>query len=181
MNICFTGNRPDKLGGYDWDSQKNIRIMLKLLREVENIIITKKDEKFHFICGGALGIDQMAFHICNKLKEKYPGKIYLELAIPFKDQPNKWFSEIDINRYNLHKNQADIITYVDELEDYKFNRVPIGSYHVAKLQIRNKYMVDNSDLIIAVWNTSSGGTKNCVNYAKNCNKEIISIDTREIS
>lgn len=180
MNICFTGNRPNKLGGYNWDNPKNMKIMLKLLKKVESIIENNKDEKFHFICGGALGIDQMSFHICNKLKEKYPGKIILEMAIPFKDQPNAWFNEVDINRYILHKNQADIITYVDELENYKFDRVPTGVYHPAKLQIRNKYMVDNSDLVIAVWDTSPGGTKNCVNYAKKHNKNIISIDTREI-
>lgn len=180
MNICFTGNRPNKLGGYDWNNPKNMRIMLKLLREIESIIEKNKNENFHFICGGALGIDQMAFHICNNLKEKYPGKITLELAIPFKSQPNAWFNEVDINRYILHKKQVDIITYVDELEKYKFDRVPIGAYHPAKLQIRNNYMVDNADLVIAVWDTSPGGTKNCVNYAKKNNKTIISIDTREM-
>lgn len=180
MNICFTGNRPNKLGGYDWNDPINVKIMLRLLSEIENIIEKNKDKKLHFICGGALGIDQMSFHICNKLKEKYPGKIILELAIPFKDQPNAWFKQKDKDRYFSQLKSADIITYVDELEKYKFDKVLRGSYHAAKLQIRNKYMVDNADLVIAVWDTSSGGTKNCVNYAKKQKKNIISLDTREM-
>jgi hypothetical protein len=37
-------------------------------------------------------------------------------------------------------------------------------------------MVDNSDLLIAVWDGSSGGTSNCVSYATIKGKQIIRID-----
>lgn len=176
VRIAFTGHRPNKLGGYNWDSLKNMRIMIRLLREITNIIENNKDEKFHFICGGALGVDQMAFHICNELKEKYPDKISIELAIPFKDQPIKWFVKNDINRYNYQLSIADKVTYVDELKEYKRTTTPTGRYNTYKLQIRNEYMVDNSDLIIAVWDGSNGGTRNCVNYARKLNKDIIQIN-----
>ena len=43
------------------------------------------------------------------------------------------------------------------------------------MQKRNKYMVDNSDLIIAVFNGNSGGTKQTNDYAKSKNIEIIII------
>lgn len=178
MKICFTGHRPEKLGGYDWNSDKNISIMLKLHKTIEKQILEHPNEEITFICGGALGIDQMAFHICNILKKKHPN-IKIELAIPFLRQASKWFRDDDINRYKQHKKDADIITYVDEVEGYTFDRVEVGQYHVAKMQIRNRYMVDNSDLVIAVWDGTKGGTKNCVDYAKKSNKEIIIINTKE--
>lgn len=33
-------------------------------------------------------------------------------------------------------------------------------------QKRNEYMVDHATIVVAVWDGSSGGTKNCVMYAK---------------
>lgn len=41
-------------------------------------------------------------------------------------------------------------------------------------------MVNNSDIVIAVWNGSKGGTGNCVNYAKMQKKEIIVINPDDI-
>lgn len=32
-------------------------------------------------------------------------------------------------------------------------------------QDRNKWMVDRADVVFAIWDGSSGGTRNCVNYA----------------
>ena len=37
---------------------------------------------------------------------------------------------------------------------------------------RNKYMVDKSDIVVAVWNGSKGGTANTVKYAKQSGKTI---------
>jgi uncharacterized phage-like protein YoqJ len=44
-------------------------------------------------------------------------------------------------------------------------------------QRRNEYMVDNADMVIAFWDGStSGGTFNCVEYAKRKKKEIYQIN-----
>jgi len=184
--ICFTGHRPDKLGGYNWHTSKNQRIMKalrsKIIEVINNTDSNVKD--FRFICGGALGIDQMAFEICYELKYselKLNGcRIELELAIPFDKQASKWFSKTDIDRFYRHQQLSDIITFVDLMEGYEFKGVPKGEYHPAKMQIRNRYMCDNSEAIIAVWNGSKGGTANCVNYAKKQGKEIIVINPDEI-
>lgn len=37
-------------------------------------------------------------------------------------------------------------------------------------------MVDNSDLLIAIFNGNKSGTANCVNYAKSKNKKTIIIN-----
>lgn len=42
---------------------------------------------------------------------------------------------------------------------------------------RNKYMVDNSDYVIAVWNGKPSGTGNTVRCALNGKKEVYCIDT----
>lgn len=41
---------------------------------------------------------------------------------------------------------------------------------------RNKYMVDNSDYVIAVWSGKPGGTGNTVRYAIKSRKEVYYID-----
>lgn len=56
MIICFTGHRPDKLGGYDWNSPNNQIIIKELSMAIMNILEENEGERFHFICGGALGI-----------------------------------------------------------------------------------------------------------------------------
>jgi uncharacterized phage-like protein YoqJ len=48
------------------------------------------------------------------------------------------------------------------------------------MQKRNEYMVDNSDIVIAVWDGSKGGTYNCVKYAEKLGKKIIVINPKEI-
>ena len=36
-------------------------------------------------------------------------------------------------------------------------------------------MVDRSDSIVALWNGTSGGTKNCIDYAEKKGKPIINL------
>jgi len=186
ITVCFTGHRPDKLGGYNWRTSKNKRIMEVLRSKIIEVINCTEPNinNFKFIFGAALGIDQMAFEICYDLKYSTlkfnPCKIELELAIPFEKQPSKWFNKEDIDRFYTHQQQADIITHVDMIEGYEYKGVSEGEYHPAKMQIRNKFMVNNSDIVIAVWNGSKGGTANCVNYAKKQDKEIIVINPDEI-
>lgn len=49
MKICFTGHRPEKLGGYNWSTSKNMQIMLRLLRVIEEQIQEHKNEEITFI------------------------------------------------------------------------------------------------------------------------------------
>ena len=50
------------------------------------------------------------------------------------------------------------------------------------MQKRNKYMVDQSDLVIAVWDGKKvGGTWNTIKYAKSKEKQVIYIMLCDIS
>jgi len=188
ITICFTGHRPDKLPGkYNYDSlahQKLRGVLRNKIVEVINDIMGKTDEtEFKFIVGGAIGIDQLAFSICEELKQEAKEHeictIKLEIAIPFEKQSSKWFKQ-SVDVYELQKQHADILTFVDTVDKYEFKGVAVGEYHPAKMMIRNKYMCDNSSIVIAVWNGSKGGTANAVNYAKKQGKQLIIIDPRSV-
>ena len=86
----------------------------------------------------------------------------------------------DVKRYESQLEWADEVIYVDEIEGYECKNTYVGDYHPAKMDLRNRYMVDNSDLVIAVWNGTKGGTCNCVKYAKKKDKSIIFINPDEI-
>ena len=172
--ISFTGHRPNKLGGYDFNTKHNILIRQYFGRLLLQTII-KSDDNFHFITGGAIGFDQMMFHVCYLLRDKYftnKDKITVELAIPFKKQYIMW-RDIDKQRHFEHLKLADICTEVDTIEKYKCDKVHIELYHKDKMQLRNMYMVDNANTIYALWNGTSGGTNNCVKYAKSLKKNVI--------
>lgn len=179
--ITFSGHRPDKLYGYDLKDEKYLKLNRLLEELLEEKIVNEGYDTF--ISGGALGFDTVAFLSVKNLKKKYP-HIRNILAIPFANQPIKW-SEKDIRLYNWMKNEADEIVYVDTLESYNRTSVDIGVFHRDKLMIRNEYMVDNADLLIALWNKDNkSGTANCVKYAKKKLYEptiVINPDTLEIS
>lgn len=178
ITVCFTGHRPNKLGGYDWSTNKNQEIMTRVYNAICGVVLSNQqdDKTYKFICGGALGIDQMAFEIVNNIK-KYTEtlgnmKIITELAIPFADQYKRWNSA-DIEIWKGQLAVADIVTYVDKLDDYKIRGYREGAYMAPKMQKRNEYMVDQSDWVIAVWNGTRGGTANCVHYAQSKNKRLL--------
>lgn len=56
--VCFTGHRPNKLGGYDMKNPTMLKLKDKLLAVIEELIT--KENKYRFITGGALGTDQAA-------------------------------------------------------------------------------------------------------------------------
>ena len=113
------------------------------------------------------------FTVCKKLRDQ-GYDIIIEVAVPFKNQPIKWNIESQ-ELYNKQLLAADIITYVDTLDMYRTN-IPDGCFDRNKLMNRNKYMIDNSDVLIAVWDGSPSGTKHAIDYAKEKNKEVIIIN-----
>jgi len=98
------------------------------------------------------------------LKNIYP-HIKLECAVPNRAFTISW-SENDVRRYSSILTRADDIKFISEKKNYS----------VSDLMLRNIYMVDNSDIIIAVYKTGeSGGTLNTINYAESKNKKVIII------
>lgn len=161
---CFTGHRPDKLGGYDMKNPTMLKLKDKLLEVIEELIT--RENKSRFISGGALGTDIAAFWCVHMLKKKYP-VIENIVAIPFKNQDKVWSDEQKY-WYQRMLESADEIVNVEEVDKYKTDDDNPGEFSFAKMQKRNEYMVDHSQAIVAVYDGGKGGTANCLNYARRC-------------
>lgn len=111
----------------------------------------------------ALGVDTVFALAVMELKDE-GHNIRLHCAIPCKNHSSKWPYNSRI-MYNNILHHADVVKLVSDQE-----------YAPWVMQARNIYMVDLSDKIIAVWDGSQSGTKNCIEYAENRKKEIIRID-----
>jgi uncharacterized phage-like protein YoqJ len=163
---CFTGHRPNKLGGYDKNTEFNQVIIQKIK---ETILYLKLYHNItYFISGMALGVDQWAAElIIEEIKPFYP-EIKLIAAIPCKDQYRTWPKESQEKWHQIIK-KCDFVHYISKQE-----------YNSYCMQRRNQWMVDNSKFTIAIWDGSAGGTKNCVEYAKLMDREILRINPKEL-
>lgn len=139
MIIAATGHRPDKLGGYDPAIEARLqKLASEYLDEARPAVV---------ISGMALGWDT-AIALAS-LEARIP----LIAAVPFRGQDGKW-SPQGRERY------ADILVRATEV-----HVVSEGGYASHKMQLRNQWMVDHCNRLVALWNGTPGGTANCVNYA----------------
>lgn len=162
--VCFTGRRVKYLCGYDASKYKNFVCWLT------NFL----DDKYYsagvrtFISGGAQGFDQLAFWAVHNLKSRHPD-IRNIVYVPFKGQESRWaatgpFSQTEYNQ---------MIKLADEV---KYLYTTPG---VQALIGRNHDMVNASDEVIALYDgvdySVSGGTAECIHYAKSQNKPIMQL------
>ncbi|MBQ8503404.1 MAG: DUF1273 family protein [Clostridia bacterium] len=155
--VCFTGHRPQTLK-FLWNEECEMCKNLKM--QIKNTIteLIEKENAIHFISGMALGVDMICAEIVLELKKTYP-QITLECAIPCETQAAKWTEKYRDRYFNT------IIASDKE--------TLLQTHYTADCMMkRNKYMVDKSDIVVAVWNGSKGGTANTVNYAKQSEKTI---------
>ncbi|MBU8803346.1 DUF1273 family protein [Bacillus subtilis] len=160
--VCFTGHRPNKLGGYDMKNPTMLKLKDKLLEVIEELIT--KEDKYRFITGGALGTVQAAYWCVHILKKKYP-HIKNIIATPFKEQDKVWSAEQKM-WYKRMLDVSDEIINVEVLDEYKVSGDKPGEFSPVKMQKRNEYMIDNSEAIVAVYDGTKSGTRNCLNYAR---------------
>ena len=148
MIIAATGSRPNKIGGYAIPNP----IYSQICKATEKIFLELKPEKV--ISGMALGYDQYFANTAWKLH------IPFIAAVPMDGQERIW-SEIDQKRYRKLISRADEVYVVNP-----------GEYSPWKMQKRNEWMVLNCDLLLACWDGTEGGTKNCIDFAKKIGRDI---------
>lgn len=149
-SIAFTGHRPSKLGSYDPMHPSRVMLRKAMWEKIKSI----SSGEMNFITGGALGVDQDAARIA------YANQIPFTVASPCLNQECKWPLESQIN-YRKMLSLANKVVYVTQQE-----------YTSTCMQERNKWMVDNCDLLVAVWDGTKGGTYNCIRYAESVKKPI---------
>ncbi len=157
--VCFTGHRVQKL---PWRANENDPRCKKMIEETQGKIIEAiKQGKTNFISGMAIGFDMICAELVLELKEQYP-YITLECALPCQDQDAKWNSHVRA-RYKKILEKADKV------------RCLYDTYNKECMQERNEYMVNNSSLIIALYDGKPGGTKKTIEHAKSLGKEVVEI------
>lgn len=108
------------------------------------------------ITGVALGFDQIVAE-CSIEKN-----IPFIAAVPFNGQENYWPKNQQEHYYGLLQAASEVII------------VSPGSFELYKFQVRNEWVVDRCDLLIAYWNGSlKGGTANCLRYAKKIGRKVM--------
>lgn len=162
IKCAFTGHRPENFSfKYNENSPICIKIKNKISYHIGELI---KNNVNVFITGMALVVDMWAAEIVIKNK-LINNNIKLICAIPCQNQTNKW-NILDINRYNKTISFADDIVLISK------------KYSKNCMRLRNYWMVDNSDILLAVLKPNSiySGTAMTVNYAYKQNKKVILIN-----
>lgn len=148
ITISVTGHRPAKLGGYSPTAQSRlIAFANHLVRE----IVPARFEVSQYITGMALGWDMAIAEAC------VANNIPFIAAVPCEGQSNIWpaASQAQWTRLINHAARVEILA---------------PAYSPTCMNDRNRWMVDHSDRVVALWNGTPGGTANCVNYAISINR-----------
>ena len=159
--IAITGHRPHKLPcGYNFLPEQSL-----WSSDLINFLVDYIMKAYHehgtlrILSGMALGVDQL-WCLAAVQAKKRGADLKLVACIPCIGYDQKW-------PYYSQKTYANILSKCDEQV-----HVTSAWYTPACLQLRNEYMVDHTDELIAVWNSSPSGTANCVNYAKRKNVPV---------
>ncbi len=147
-NVCaFSGHR---ILGSDFDEELLYRVTQNLIKTG-----TKK-----FLCGMAKGFDLKAAQCVLTLKKDYD--ITLTACVPCSNQ-QAFYSKKDKIIYE------EIINHCDEVITFAEN------YFNGCMQIRDRYLAENCDVLVCYLRKKSGGTYYTVNCAKKANKQIIEL------
>ena len=161
---CFTGHRPDKLPwGEDESDPRCLRLKESIARAVEEAYISGIR---HFITGMARGVDLYCAEAVLALR-KAEEDITLECARPCETQADTW-PAAEQERYRSILDRCNYETLVQHRYD-RFCMIR-----------RNRYMVDRSSRLIAVYNgVPKGGTFQTLAYAMKKGLDIHTIDLED--
>lgn len=158
-SVAFTGYRPQKLPfGNNLNDPMAIKLRAAMYAEYEKLVL--KGFTF-FLTGGAIGSDLMAAEVILELRKKYgKRKVVHQLCLPCLNHCEKWGKE---DKERLERIKEDSTVYY----------VSHSPYFNGCMQKRNKYMVDTSAVLFAVYDGQPGGTKNTVDYARKMERKIL--------
>ncbi|GHV08171.1 hypothetical protein FACS1894217_10180 [Clostridia bacterium] len=146
---CFTGHREQRLPR-DFDEG--------LIRKA--ILDAIDDGYLTFWNGGATGADTLAAEAVLELRQDHP-EIELHMAIPCPNHDKMWTPE-----------QRERLRYIMEHADGMVLVNP--EYTAGCMERRNRYMVERSSRVIAIWDGErSGGTWQTVNMAEREGLEVV--------
>ena len=141
---CFTGHRSLPSGAPRED----------IVRSLDAVIAAAVSRGLvNFWTGGAVGFDTLAACRVIAASKKVP-EVKLHLALPCRNQTEKWQRMDDLVLYKQIMSAADSVEYMGDF------------YTAGCMHERNRFMVDHSSLCIAYCTKRSGGTFYTVEYAR---------------
>ena len=154
----FSGHRKEE---FDFDKSIKGDMFKRFLKVAIKEAIDKGCDTFY--CGMAQGFDIIAAEALISIKERDNlSNIRLISVMPYKNQHKKWGASWRKRHEFVLENSNEVIV----LEEKYFT----GCYHQ-----RNRYLVDNAQMLICYYNGSAGGTKHTVEYAEQKGLEIINV------
>lgn len=147
--VSFFGHRivPDSILAAEHLEQ----VIIQLLREKEYV---------EFLVGRNGDFDQLVSSAIRKIKKKFRddnSSHVLVLAYPISE---------------FQKNEQSFYDYYDEIEICEF---AAKSHYKAAIKIRNRIMVDRSDLVVCYIEHENGGAYQAVSYAKRQGKQVLNV------
>lgn len=170
LRICaFTGHRPTRFTfKYDENDPACAALKAVLAKQIERLY---RQGVTRYLTGCALGVDMWAGEAVLALAKLHP-EISLRCIVPFAGQERKWTPEQQVRYHAMLQESGDTLILNERYTDDCYFQ-------------RNRYMVDNSDVLIAVYDGQAkkrSGTGYTVNYAGSAGKPILLIhpDTLKI-
>lgn len=149
---CFTGHRPHKLPFLLDEDHPQYRLLeQRLTKEIlEKILMHDCDT---FLTGMAQGVDMLCAELVLKLRKLIGVPLRLVCVIPYLAQAQRWHAAEQERYKNILARADHKILLSNEYTD-------------GCLLARNRFLVDHSMHIIAVYDgMSAGGTKYTLDYA----------------
>lgn len=155
---CFTGHRPS---GLPWGFEEGHPDCVALKNRLREELRALYDRGCrHFITGMARGADLYFAEAVLELRDRLPG-VTLEAAIPCATQSDSW-------------RLAERMRYADILERCDMETMVQREYTRDCMLRRNRYMVERSGFLLAVYNGEGrGGTMYTLNYAMDQGLETV--------
>jgi len=152
--LAGTGHRPEKLNKeYELVGPCATNIRKELAKLFEILRPSK------VISGMALGFDQLL--ALFSIEKGIP----VLAAVPCDNQEKVWPKKSQ-ERYTQILSSKLVSTYV----------VCPEAYHPGTMQVRNEWMCDHSNGLVAAWDGTSDGTANCIRYARKNSMSIFYIN-----
>jgi uncharacterized phage-like protein YoqJ len=150
MIVAFTGHRPEKLGDNERNASEAVRKFLEQERPTK------------VISGMARGVDMYAYDHAIDLG------IPAIAAVPWVGHGSKW-PKVHQDEYMATLERAHEVHVVCDVDDYR----------PWVYQKRDEWMVDNCEMLVAVWNGEKGsGTYNTIKYAERIGRVIRYLEWR---
>ena len=147
--VAGTGHRPNKLGGYGPAPARKLR---ELARDYLTLLGPSD-----VITGVALGWDTALGWAAVDIG------LTLHAAVPFTGQERQWPAESQ-RQFRQLLACCSSVTIVSP-----------GEYAPELMQVRNEWMVDRAHSIVALYDGSAGGTRNCIKYAERVGKPVANL------